>query len=158
MTNRQIIRLIISLTIPLAVAAVAGYFTTAAIAGWYSTLNRPSFNPPNWVFGPVWTTLYLIMGFSCYLIWRLPESRNRNKALTIYGVQLALNFLWSFIFFYFKRMGVALIDISFLWFAVLAMIVAFRKLTPAAGYMNIPYLAWVSFATILNASYYYLNR
>ncbi|MEP6738619.1 MAG: TspO/MBR family protein, partial [Chryseolinea sp.] len=67
MTNRQIIRLITSLTIPLAVAAVAGYFTTAAIAGWYSTLNQPSFNPPNWVFGPVWTTLYLIMGFSCYL-------------------------------------------------------------------------------------------
>jgi tryptophan-rich sensory protein len=151
-------KLLISILLPLSIGAVAGMFTARAIPDWYATLNQPSFNPPNWVFGPVWTTLYIIMGISFFLIWKLEAGKERNQAIVIFLVQLLLNFGWSFCFFYFKMIGLALIEIVLLWSTIVLMLVRFYKLKPLAAYLNIPYLLWVSFATALNAAYFFLNR
>jgi benzodiazapine receptor len=151
-------KLIASLLLPLGIGGIAGMFTTEAIPGWYASLNQPSFNPPNWVFGPVWTTLYIIMGISLYLIWNLPASKQRNQVILIFMAQLLLNFCWSFFFFYFKMIGFALIDIVALWIMIVVMLVQFYKMKPAAAYINIPYLLWVTFASALNGAYFFLNR
>lgn len=151
------IKLIIAVAIPLAVGAVAGMFTSKAVPGWYATLIRPSFAPPNWLFGPVWTTLYILMGISFYLIWKMEPGRDRNRGITIFAVQLFFNFIWSFIFFYYKQIGWALADIIILWVLLVSMLVLFYKLRPLAAFLNIPYLLWVSFASVLNGAYYVLN-
>ena len=158
MKAKQISKFVASLLLPLAIGGIAGIFTTEAIPGWYASLNQPSFNPPNWVFGPVWTTLYIIMGISLYLIWKLPANKERNQAILVFMLQLLLNFCWSFFFFYFKMIGVALVDIVALWVMIVVMLLRFYKLKPMAAYINIPYLLWVTFATVLNAAYLFLNR
>jgi len=158
MTKSQLFKLIVSLTLPLGLGAIVGLFTAKAIPEWYLTLNRPSFNPPNWIFGPVWTTLYILMGISLFLIWKQSARKERNLAILIFLLQLALNFCWSFIFFYFNLIGLALIEIIFLWASIIIMLVLFYKIKPITAYINIPYLLWVTFATLLNASYYFLNR
>jgi translocator protein len=158
MKAHQFGKLIVSLLLPLGLGGVAGMFTTDAIPGWYASLNQPSFNPPNWIFGPVWTGLYTIMGISMFMIWSLETGNKRNQALIIFIIQLLLNFCWSFFFFYFKMIGIALIDIIALWIMIVAMMVKFYKLKPLAAYINFPYLLWVTFATVLNAAYFLLNR
>lgn len=158
MNRSQIFKLFVSLALPLALGAIAGLYTADAIPGWYKTLNRPSFNPPDWLFGPVWTTLYILMGISLFLIWKQSASKERNLAIFVFLLQQALNFGWSFIFFYFNRIGFALIEIILLWINIIIMLVLFYKIKPIASYINIPYLIWVTFATILNAGYYLLNR
>ncbi|MEI8048117.1 MAG: TspO/MBR family protein [Bacteroidota bacterium] len=158
MKVNQTSKLIASLLLPLGIGGIAGMFTTEAIPGWYASINQPSFNPPNWVFGPVWTTLYIILGISLFLIWKLDAGKQRNQAISIFMVQLLLNFCWSFFFFYFKMIGVALADIVVLWVMIVVMQVRFYKLKPVAAYINIPYLLWVTFATALNTSYFFLNR
>ena len=157
MSVSKIIKLIVSLFLPLSVGAVAGMFTSQAVPIWYASLNRPSFSPPNWVFGPVWTTLYILLGISFFLIWKENPTRERNLAIKVFSIQMLLNFAWSFIFFYFNLIGVALIEIILLWISISLMIYLFYKIKPLAAYLNIPYLLWVSFATILNAGYYLLN-
>ena len=154
----NIVKLLVSIILPLSIGAIAGIFTASAIPEWYSTLNQPSFNPPNWIFGPVWTRLYLIMGISFFLIWKLEPGKERNQAIVIFWVQLLLNFGWSFCFFYFNMIGLALIEIVVLWSTIVLMLARFYKLKPLAAYLNIPYLLWVTFATVLNAAYLYLNR
>jgi tryptophan-rich sensory protein len=151
-------KLLISIILPLSAGAIAGIFTARAIPEWYASLSQPSFNPPNWIFGPVWTTLYIIMGISFFLIWKLEAGKERNQAIVIFLVQLLLNFGWSFFFFYFKMIGLALIEIFLLWLTIVLMLARFYKLKPLAAYLNIPYLFWVSFAMVLNAAYFYLNR
>lgn len=158
MKANQIGKLIASLLLPLGVGGIAGMYTSEAVPGWYASLNQPSFNPPNWVFGPVWTTLYIIMGISLFLIWKLPAGKERNQAILVFILQLFLNFCWSFFFFYFKMIGVALVDIIALWILIVVMLVSFYKIKPLAAYINIPYLLWVTFATVLNTSYFFLNR
>ena len=158
MKASQIGKLVASLLLPLCIGGIAGMFTAEAIPGWYATLNQPSFNPPNWVFGPVWTTLYTIMGISLFMIWRLESGKERNHAIFIFLLQLLLNFCWSFFFFYFKMIGVALADILVLWITIIIMMVHFYKIKPLAAYINIPYLLWVTFATALNIAYFFLNR
>ena len=153
----HIIKLIISILLPLSVGAVAGMFTSQAVPTWYASLNRPSFSPPNWVFGPVWTSLYILLGISFFLIWKEEASKERYLAIKVFSIQMLLNFAWSFLFFYFNLIGAALIEIILLWTSIAAMIYLFYKIKPVAAYMNIPYLLWVSFATILNAGYYFLN-
>jgi tryptophan-rich sensory protein len=153
----HIIKLIISILLPLSVGAAAGMFTSQAVPTWYASLNRPSFSPPNWVFGPVWTSLYILLGISFFLIWKEKASKERDLAIKVFLVQMLLNFAWSFLFFYFNLIGAALIEIILLWTSIAAMIYLFYKIKPVAAYMNIPYLLWVSFATILNAGYYFLN-
>ena len=153
----HIIKLIISILLPLSVGAIAGMFTSQAIPTWYASLNRPFFSPPNWVFGPVWTSLYILLGISFFLIWKEEASKERDLAIKVFSIQMLLNFAWSFLFFYFNLIGVALIEIILLWISIAAMIYLFYKIKPFAAYLNIPYLLWVSFATILNAGYYFLN-
>jgi len=143
--------------LPLLVGGVSGFLTAEAIPGWYATLHQPSFNPPNWVFGPVWTILYLLMGISLYKILQSPPSKDRSKALKIFSLQLVLNFFWSLIFFRWHLIGLALVEILIMCILIALMIHKFKKLNKFAAYINIPYLCWVSFASILNASYYLLN-
>lgn len=158
MKANQPAKLIASLLLPLGIGGLAGMFTSEAIPGWYASLNQPSFNPPNWVFGPVWTTLYIIMGISLFLIWKLPASKQRNQAILIFMIQLFLNFCWSFFFFYFKMIGVALVDILLLWITIIITLLRFYNLKPVAAYINIPYLLWVTFASALNIAYFFLNK
>ncbi len=150
-------KFLVSLLLPLGIGAIAGLFTAKAIPGWYALLNKPSFNPPNWVFGPVWTTLYIILGISLFLIWKLESGKERNQAILIFFMQLLLNFGWSFFFFYFKMIGVALVEIIVLALSIVVMIYRFYKLKPLAAFINIPYLLWVTFASVLNAAYFILN-
>jgi len=157
MNKSNVIKLLISLLLPLSVGAVAGMFTSQAVPTWYASLNRPSFSPPNWIFGPVWTSLYILLGISFFLIWKEKASKERDLAIKIFSIQMLLNFAWSFLFFYFNLIGVALIEIILLWISIALMIYLFYKIKPVATYLNIPYLLWVSFATILNAGYYFLN-
>ena len=152
-----LLKLIVSIALPLGVGAIAGMFTAQSVPEWYAALNRPSFNPPNWIFGPVWTTLYILMGISLFLVWKQGVSKERNRAILIFSLQLLLNFAWSFIFFYFHMIGFALVEIILLWVSIVIMLVFFYKVKPVASYINIPYLLWVTFATILNAGYYFLN-
>ena len=141
----------------LLIGAIGGIATASGVTTWYTTLNKPFFNPPNYLFGPVWTLLYLLMGISIYLVITNSESKQRKKAVFIFILQLFLNFWWSFIFFKFQCVGIALIEIIIMWTSILYMIIVFRKVNKPAAYLQIPYLMWVSFATILNASIYYLN-
>ena len=157
MNKSNIIKLVISLLLPLSVGAAAGMFTSQAVPTWYASLNRPFFSPPNWVFGPVWTSLYILLGISFFLIWKEEASKVRDLAIWVFSIQMLLNFAWSFLFFYFNLIGVALIEIILLWISIASMIYLFYKIKPLAAYLNIPYLLWVSFATILNAGYYFLN-
>ena len=157
MDKAKLFKLLVALMLPLGIGSIAGIFTAAAVPQWYAALNRPSFNPPNWIFGPVWTVLYILLGISFFLIWKLPANKERNLAIMVFLLQLLLNFVWSFIFFYFNRIGLALVEIIFLWISIVTMLVLFYRIKPLAAYINIPYLLWVSFASILNASYYFLN-
>ncbi len=158
MNRLQLFKLIVSIILPLSLGSLAGIFTAQSIPEWYATLRRPSFNPPNWIFGPVWTTLYILMGISFFLIWKQDAGKERNLAILVFLLQLLLNFSWSFIFFYFNMIGFALVEIILLWISIVIMLVLFYKIKPMAAYINLPYLLWVTFATILNASYYFLNR
>lgn len=157
MKRSDITKFIISILIPLALGAIAGRFTAQAVPEWFASLNRPSFSPPNWLFGPVWTVLYILLGISLFLIWKQIPSKERNKALWVFSIQMFLNFIWSFVFFYFNQIGLALIVIICLWFSIVLMLIRFYKIKPLAAYLNIPYLLWVTFASILNAGYYTLN-
>lgn len=157
MKRSDITKLIIAILIPLALGAIAGRFTSQAVPEWYSTLNRPSFSPPNWIFGPVWTVLYILLGTTLFLIWKQTPSKERNNALWIFSIQMFLNFIWSFVFFYFNQIGLALIVIILLWICILFMLISFYKIKPWAAYLNIPYLLWVTFASVLNSAFYILN-
>ena len=158
MNKSQIFKLFASLILPLGLGSLAGMIIAKAIPEWYTTLNQPSFNPPNWLFGPVWTTLYILLGLSLFLIWKENASKERNVAIFFFFVQQLLNFGWSIIFFYFNRIGLALVEIILLWIGIVIMLVLFYKIKPLAAYINIPYLLWVTFATVLNASYFFLNN
>jgi tryptophan-rich sensory protein len=157
MDKSILFKLVVSLILPLSLGSIAGIFTAEAVPEWYATLNRPSFNPPNWLFGPVWTVLYILLGISFFLIWKRPASKERNVAILAFFLQLFLNFVWSFIFFYFNMIGFALVEIILLWISIVIMLVLFYRIKPLASFINIAYLLWVTFATILNASYFILN-
>ena len=151
-------KFIISLLIPLAVGGISGFFTTKAIPGWYAQLNKPWFNPPNWLFSPVWTSLYIMMGIALWLVWKsdAPQILKR-RAIYLFAAQLVLNFFWSLIFFNLHQIGWALVEIVAMWGMILLSIVAFAKINKAAAWLLVPYISWVSFATILNYSIWQLN-
>lgn len=148
---------LLCLGVPLIVGGIAGFATVTSLESWYAGLNKPSFNPPNWIFGPVWTTLYALMGISLFLILREKAWSWKNSSLRIFALQLLLNFLWSFFFFYFESPLLALIDIFLLWASILWMLLDFYPKSKAAALLNIPYLMWVSFASILNGAIFLLN-
>ena len=153
----KFLKLCLCIIIPLLIGAVSGFATSSSINTWYVTLHKPFFNPPNYLFGPVWTTLYILMGISFYMILQSRNSKYKKGAIYLFCIQLFLNFCWSFIFFKFQYLGLALIEIIMMWISILAMIIWFTKLNKTAAYLQIPYLCWVSFATVLNASLWYLN-
>ena len=155
---KNFILLLLCIFIVLGIGFLSGIATMESVNGWYTTLRKPSFNPPNYLFGPVWTILYFLMGISIYLIIISPASREKNKAILFFCIQLILNFCWSFIFFYFKLLGIALVEIIILWIFILLTIIQFKKVKPVSSYLQWPYLIWVTFASILNASIFYLNR
>jgi translocator protein len=144
---------------PVAVGAISGALTAPAIRTWYRRLERPRWNPPDGVFGPVWTALYASMGIALVRVVRSDgHADERRLAIGLFGLQLALNFGWSWIFFVEHDIGLALAEIVLLWLAIAATTVAFGRLVPAAGALFVPYLAWVTFATALNAAIWRLNR
>lgn len=139
----------------LAVGGIAGWATAQSVNDWYLTLNRPSWNPPNWLFAPVWTTLYIVMAIAAWLVWRTND--NVRPALTLFFVQLALNFAWSFLFFGARSPLLGLIEILALLAAIIATTSAFFRRSTLAGVLMLPYLVWVSFATFLNFTIWRLN-
>lgn len=138
--------------------AIGSLFTFEAIPAWYASLSKPSFSPPNWVFAPVWTTLYILMGISAYLVWQKGwKKKPVRQALTLFAFQLLLNALWSFLFFGLRSPLYGFICIIFLWFSIAGCIRAFYPLDKKAAYLLIPYILWVSFAAILNFLIWALN-
>lgn len=145
-------KLILSVGICLGAGIMGSFFTVSAIPDWYDTLNKPLFSPPNWIFAPVWTVLYILMGISFYLVWI------KRKVPTVFWIQLILNALWSAIFFGMRNPALALVDIIALWIAIILTIKAFSKINELAAKLLYPYLAWVSFASILNLAIVILNK
>ena len=151
-------KLIFSILICLLAGFIGSFFTTPAIPTWYATLQKPSFAPPNWVFFPVWTALFIMMGISLFLVWKNGrEDKKFKTAIYLFAGQLVLNTLWSFAFFGLRSPLLGLMEIIILWIAILATILTFRKLSKTAAYLLIPYIFWVSFAAFLNFSIWRLN-
>ncbi len=177
--SKPLLALVTCLIIPQLFALIGAYFTTPAISGWYSTLVKSPLNPPSWVFAPVWTVLFLLMGVAAFLVCKKgmdPRMRKDDKrgseddrggngnerkvilALTIFGLQLVLNTLWSIIFFGMHNPGAALVEIVILWIAILATVITFYRVSKPASYLLLPYILWVSFAAVLNFSIWNLNK
>jgi tryptophan-rich sensory protein len=177
----NILKLITSLLICGMAASIGSFFTAPAVKTWYAYLLKPSFSPPDWVFAPVWTTLFILMGISLYLVrekkWESNVKTDKDEkkawnsiseklwrgtwreenAILIFYVQLILNVLWSIIFFGFRAFDIAFIEIIMLWFAILYTIINFYRISKPAGYLLIPYLLWVSLASVLNFYAWWLN-
>ena len=139
----------------LAVGALGGWATARSVVDWYPTLNKPTWNPPAWIFGPVWTVLYVMMAVAAWLVWK--QGKGAGPALGWFFVQLALNCLWSFLFFGTQSPGLALLEILVLWAALAITIYAFFQRSQPAGLIMLPYIGWVSFAAFLNFSIWRLN-
>lgn len=152
---RQAVALVIALAICFAASAIGATFTAMSVGTWYQELVRPSFAPPDWVFGPVWTALYAAMAVALWLVWR-HEPRDRS-AYAIFGIQLGLNVLWSALFFGLRSPGLALIEILVLLAAIVVTIVVFWRRSKLAGALLLPYAVWVAFAAVLNAALWRLN-
>jgi len=153
------IKLIISVGICVLGGFVGSFFTASSVGSWYAALKKPALNPPSWIFAPVWTVLYIMMGVSAFLIWKQGLGNDNVKmALTIFMLQLALNFVWSPVFFGMKSPLIGLVIIILMWCAILATIILFHRISQPAAYLLVPYLLWVSFATYLNSSIYFLNK
>lgn len=162
----HLIALVLSVAAPLGLGAAGGVITAGAIPGWYAELAKPAWDPPSWLFGPVWTTLYIAMGIAAWRVWRLSAAHDASTALKVrvrsalllYGVQLLINASWSPVFFGLKRVDIALIVIVLMLAAIVETVRRFNRLDRTAAALLLPYLAWVSFATVLNASIWLLNR
>jgi tryptophan-rich sensory protein len=159
MKQGLVIKVIISLAVTFSAPVIASLVTDPAASNWYANLNKPSFNPPGWIFGPVWTVLYILMAVSAALVWYrgLHEPKVRI-ALALYIVQLVLNALWTPIFFGLQMPLLAFIDIVMLWAAILITVLAFLRVSRYAALLMAPYLIWTTFAAILNFTLWYLNR
>lgn len=149
--------LIVILIVCLGAAGLGAIATTPEIDGWYKTITKPSWNPPDWIFGPVWTTLYVMMAVAAWLVWRPAGFQAAAIPSTLFILQLALNIAWSWIFFGLNRPGWAFTEIILLWTAILATLITFWRRSRWAGALLVPYLAWVSFASVLNFTIWRLN-
>lgn len=155
----DIIRLAVCLGATMGVGFAGSMYTAPAIGNWYAGLQKPPFNPPNWVFMPVWTALYAMMAVAAFLVWRAGfENRWTRPALLAFVVQLGLNFLWSLLFFGRQQPFYALLDIAALWIMIVVTMVLFLRVSRPAGLLLVPYLAWVTFASVLNFELWRLNR
>ena len=152
------LKFIIAIITPVAVGAVSGFFTATEIPVWYQNISKPGWNPPSWIFGPVWTILYVMMGIALFLVWKSEADPIIKKtAITLFISQLILNFFWSFIFFNQHQIGWALVEIIGMWIFILLTIFAFAQVNKTAAWLLVPYISWVSFATILNYTIWKLN-
>jgi len=156
----KIVKIAIALIVCLLVGYSASVVTRPSVESWYPTLIKPIFNPPNWIFMPMWTLLYILMAVAAGLVWDKIKEQNEavKKALAFFLIQLTLNAIWSYLFFGLKNPMLALIEIALLWLMIYETYLKFIKINKIAGYLLIPYLAWVAFAGILNASIWWLNR
>ncbi len=154
---RDLTALTVSLALCFAVAGLGGYWTAQGLGPWYEGLRRPSWTPPNWVFGPVWTALYVSMALAAWLVWRRRGFFEARFPLGLFGLQLALNLAWSGVFFALRRPGLAFGEILLLWATILATLLAFGRVSRVAGWLLAPYLAWVTFAVALNLAIWRLN-
>ena len=152
------LKAVLSISLCFVLGSSGGLLTINEIPGWYAALQKPSFNPPNWLFGPVWTALYIMMGVAFYLVWRNPPSAGRKKALSAFLVQFALNCAWTPVFFSLHQLGAALVVIVLMWLAILRTIFLFAPFSKTASWLLVPYISWVSFATLLNAAIWWLNK
>jgi len=164
-------KLIIAIVVSELAGIIGSVFTISAIPNWYAGLVKPALNPPSWLFGPAWTTLYALMGIAAFLIWReyskltpsevegvVPQRKRQIKAaLGVFGIQLFLNAIWSVIFFGLHSSGWALVDIAALWLAIIWTMIVFYKISKPAAYLLVPYILWVSFAGYLNYAIWILN-
>ncbi|HBU27940.1 TPA: TspO protein [Candidatus Uhrbacteria bacterium] len=157
MTRKSALWLVAAVLICEGAGLLGVLFTNSSVSGWYTTLVTPALNPPGWVFGPVWTLLYALMGVSVYLVWRKKTNKKYKQAFMVFGGQLALNALWSPLFFGAQNPGLALVDIVLLLLAILWTIKLFHTISRPAAYLLIPYVAWVGFATYLNLAIWLLN-
>jgi tryptophan-rich sensory protein len=152
------LRLIGCIALCQAAGIVGGIFTAQSVRTWYVTLQKPSFAPPNWVFGPAWITLYTLMGIALYLVWQKTDEANVPRAVFIvFGIQLVLNALWSYVFFGLRSPLLGFIEITLLWAAIVATIILFWRISSAAALLLTPYLLWVTFAAALNFSLWRMN-
>lgn len=148
-----------SIALPFLAGGLGAWATAGSVSDWYPTLVKPPFNPPAWVFGPVWSSLYFLMGLALFLVWeRGRQTPGVSRAMTLFGIQLGLNALWSFLFFGARSPGWALLDILLLWAALVWTVVLFFRVKKSAGWLLAPYLAWVTFAGVLNFAIWTLNR
>lgn len=155
----DVIRLIVCLAVTLGVGFAGSWFTAPAIGTWYAALRKPAFTPPDWVFAPVWTVFYAMMGVAAFLVWRAgSSSRWVAPALIAFGAQLGLNLLWSVVFFGWRQPGWAMLDIVALWVMIVVTMVLFAKVSTPACWLLAPYIAWVTFASVLNFELWRLNR
>jgi len=156
----KFVKIAIALIVCLLVGYSASVVTRPSVESWYPTLIKPIFNPPNWIFMPMWTFLYILMAIAAGLVWdKIKEQNDRvKKALAFFLIQLTLNAIWSYLFFGLKNQMLALIEIALLWLMIYETYLKFIKINKIAGYLLVPYLFWVAFAAILNASIWWLNR
>ena len=154
------LKIIYCVAICLAVGYLSSNVTQSSIKTWYPTIEKPTFNPPSWVFAPVWTMLYIMMGIAAGMVWNKLESNKElvKKGLLFFTVQLLLNALWSYLFFGLNNILLAFIEIILLWLIIYETFYIFKQIDKKASYLLIPYLAWVGFATILTGTIYWLNR
>ena len=151
------IGLLIIVTICLGAGGLGAAATTPEIDGWYMTIEKPSWNPPDYIFGPVWATLYIMMAVAAWLVWKPEGFKGAATTLTLFAAQLGLNVAWSWIFFGMHQPGWAFVEIVILWLAIVATTIAFFQKSKIAGGLMVPYLAWVSFASVLNFAIWRLN-
>ncbi len=154
-------KLIICLLIPQLAGLLGSIANFTSLDSWYIALNKPSFNPPNWIFGPVWTILFILMGLALYLVWQKKSLFNKKQwqfSIKIFSIQLGLNILWSYLFFFFRNPLAGFLEIILLWIFILLNIIYFYRLNKTAGLLLVPYLLWVSFAMFLNFNLWILNK
>jgi benzodiazapine receptor len=156
-TARDAVALVIAILVCFAAAGIGGLFTARSVPTWYQTIEKPSWTPPSGVFGPVWTVLYLMMGIAAWLVWRKDGFSGAGPALGVFGVQLALNALWSVLFFGMRNPGAGFAEIILLWVAIVATVALFWRVSALAGALLLPYLAWVTFAAALNGAIWRLS-
>jgi translocator protein len=155
--KRDALSLAAALALPLTAGGIGGVATAKSVGTWYRTLDKPPWTPPNWLFGPAWTVLYVLMGVASWLVWRSRDQR-APRALRLYGLQLALNTAWSLLFFGARRLDLALAEVAALWAAILATTISFFRIRPVAGVLMLAYQGWTTFAAALNASVWQRNR
>lgn len=155
--RRDIFGLVLFIIVCLLVSGIGGLITATSVGSWYLSIEKPPFNPPNWVFAPVWTTLYVFMAIAGWRVWRRVDDARRHQALIVFAVQLGLNLAWSFLFFGLKRIDLAVGEIAVLLVSIVITTILFWKIDRWAGALFVPYVLWVSFAMLLNGSLWLLN-